>query len=1166
MATKEKDKIDWRYMPRVDKTPEEVLKEVSDIQLGDPVSINEDVMKAKKKQLLLSIEKNNPDIYEFMKEHKGQMTKEMQEEWLRSLSIDELQGLRMFETMQSPKKDLGFDYYTGVPSTEAHDGAKLYRYSLASLDTNTEKEDYLNENVGYDGWNTDAHGNYALTQKGLDVLGLPPLQEGQKGRIIDEFQGGTKYDWIEAGSYWPQITGAIVAGTLTSGYGLPIGLVASGTGASMGYLGDEYVEYLKGWSNQSAESIAWHTGEEFIYGAVGEGFARFLRPFGRVISDPHGGFFQWRPTPYTKEGVLKAYPDLVKDIRTIYGDTLNEKQIQGLIDKAVKKLKYKTVIPGEEIIPDVPGTIDPFNPATRVKSIIPNERRALVDKVLKGEDGYYGIPSIDAATAGLKPLWGRIQGMLDTVFKAPVRHQQNVKYLNYVMTVMRARAAGIPEKEIANFAAKMNTKGELQAIEDIQKQILQRATDKSMSYTDAINLVEKQIEQETGNAIRVIQNNVGFLSDDLARSIEESVLLSKSKYNTTIATTNNALDDALNGTNILETGALKQIAERIYNNLPKVTQKQQQSIGPGLGNREVNVEVIDNKLVPSQVSDLLEGIIRMQDRIPAGVMDNIEATLRTYIGNSGAFVNIIKHNDFKSMLKAIDQSYKSADGVLNTATTKLKPADKAQLKPAYTILKELNELRAKSEIFDDVAIAKIIKDAERGGSNLSPRAILNQIINTGRVKDFNRLMHAIPESEKEIMRAQIARHSFEDLLSRSHNKITNTYEGSNFLKYWDELDPQLKQILFKEQAKEIDTLTKEIAAKNIKFSDKEVKNLLNAEDSNITKLLREKLNLQAEQDELMSKSWMKKLTGDEAEWEQAIDYIWKPKSSNRISDAQKMIESTDPKLWPKVREASMLKILTEVADDTTVPGVTIFNGPAFKQTLKRYGDPTLEAMFGKDLTKRLHDFADAVELLTSKTQSGGLVAANLALKPLREGPTALPHIALLRIISKLMNRPGFVEYLTFGMKNSKTRKGMEALARVKSDFTALGGFEKTGGMEKRQDERSDADKKTTYEKIKEKLPQIEFEMHIPGVKNPRINTEEDFNWGPVKEKEITPDIQYGSGVDVSRLGSSDVFSPVGGMNPQTMARGQQLFNKPGEITFANQGGIMSTNKAFQRVA
>ena len=42
--------------------------------------------------------------------------------------------------------------------------------------------------------------------------------------------------------------------------------------------------------------------------------------------------------------------------------------------------------------------------------------------------------------------------------------------------------------------------------------------------------------------------------------------------------------------------------------------------------------------------------------------------------------------------------------------------------------------------------------------------------------------------------------------------------------------------------------------------------------------------------------------------------------------------------------------------------------------------------------------------------------------------------------------------------------------------------------------------------------------------------------------------------------------PTGGMDPNVMARGQQLFNKPGEITFANQGGIMSTNKAFQRVA
>ena len=72
----------------------------------------------------------------------------------------------------------------------------------------------------------------------------------------------------------------------------------------------------------------------------------------------------------------------------------------------------------------------------------------------------------------------------------------------------------------------------------------------------------------------------------------------------------------------------------------------------------------------------------------------------------------------------------------------------------------------------------------------------------------------------------------------------------------------------------------------------------------------------------------------------------------------------------------------------------------------------------------------------------------------------------------------------------------------------------------------------------------------------------------------TPDVSFDQPRvnDASRLASA--FNPAGmmptatagGMNPQTMARGQQLFNKPGEITFANQGGIMSTNKAFQRVA
>jgi len=64
-------------------------------------------------------------------------------------------------------------------------------------------------------------------------------------------------------------------------------------------------------------------------------------------------------------------------------------------------------------------------------------------------------------------------------------------------------------------------------------------------------------------------------------------------------------------------------------------------------------------------------------------------------------------------------------------------------------------------------------------------------------------------------------------------------------------------------------------------------------------------------------------------------------------------------------------------------------------------------------------------------------------------------------------------------------------------------------------------------------------------------------------------------VQESRL-SSDIINPVGmrgmptkntaSVSPNTYLKGQQLFNKPGEITFASQGGIMNARKPIQRVA
>ena len=83
----------------------------------------------------------------------------------------------------------------------------------------------------------------------------------------------------------------------------------------------------------------------------------------------------------------------------------------------------------------------------------------------------------------------------------------------------------------------------------------------------------------------------------------------------------------------------------------------------------------------------------------------------------------------------------------------------------------------------------------------------------------------------------------------------------------------------------------------------------------------------------------------------------------------------------------------------------------------------------------------------------------------------------------------------------------------------------------------------------------------------------------VKPKEVgqmapTPTVSFDPSPvnQVSRLANANIANPVGMMptatgskNMDTMARGQQLFGGPGEITFAAQGGIMNARKPMQRV-
>ena len=105
-------------------------------------------------------------------------------------------------------KDPGVDYETGVKDFGL-------RYKLGNLELQSEKEEYLKDKVGEDGFRLDKGGRFILTNKGREALNLG---EG-KELAIDE-EGASRYDIADfAGTGGLSLATGIGAGILMSGTG-----------------------------------------------------------------------------------------------------------------------------------------------------------------------------------------------------------------------------------------------------------------------------------------------------------------------------------------------------------------------------------------------------------------------------------------------------------------------------------------------------------------------------------------------------------------------------------------------------------------------------------------------------------------------------------------------------------------------------------------------------------------------------------------------------------------------------------------------------------------------------------------------------------------------------------------------------------------------------------
>ena len=140
-----------------------------------------------------------------------------------------------------------------------------------------------------------------------------------------------------------------------------------------------------------------------------------------------------------------------------------------------------------------------------------------------------------------------------------------------------------------------------------------------------------------------------------------------------------------------------------------------------------------------------------------------------------------------------------------------------------------------------------------------------------------------------------------------------------------------------------------------------------------------------------------------------------------------------PGKWAEVRRAAMDDILSNISRRSDDPLVEIFAGKNFLNALDGYGKDTLQEMFGAETTKQMYRLGSVTQFVTQRqAQAGGLVAAHIALHPLRN----LGRLVQLNVMSRFLSTPFAMRWLTEGLEAPNTRAGAAALSRAAA-YTAV---------------------------------------------------------------------------------------------------------------------------------
>ena len=277
------------------------------------------------------------------------------------------------------------------------------------------------------------------------------------------------------------------------------------------------------------------------------------------------------------------------------------------------------------------------------------------------------------------------------------------------------------------------------------------------------------------------------------------------------------------------------------------------------------------------------------------------------------------------------------------------------------------------------------------------------------------------------LRKQMQRRVFLDAYERSFDPVSNSIDFTKFVRSIDSFEGQYPgklDILFPENITEVRNVLAQINKITPNIFNKKPQELLNLIDdiakteSGLTKSgtgreFLEKLTEKAEAAKATTafeqNAVIRRLPTSGVD--EVADVIFRPNSGANINIVK---ETVTPEVFASIQEASMAKLLRKSINVNSDKITDIFKPGNLKSALDSYGDDTLNAMFGQEVTQGLKAFQKAIDISTiGEVGRGGaagtLVAAGIAVNALSIG--MLPTVAGLAIMRSVFSRPGVVRLL-----------------------------------------------------------------------------------------------------------------------------------------------------------